>query len=177
MILKLKRTPGIYLVGFMGSGKSTVGRALADELGWHFIDLDEEIERQQGCTISSIFDSQGEPAFRKVESEALHKVVRAIQSGRPHVVALGGGAFLSEENFDLVSNHGISIWLDAPLEAIERRIAAEDHRPLARDPERLRALFDVRRPGYARAEYRIEHAGDDPAAPVAQILKLPLFTP
>ena len=93
MILKLKRTPGIYLVGFMGSGKSTVGRALADELGWHFIDLDEEIERQQGCTISSIFDSQGEPAFRKVESEALHKVVRAIQSGRPHVVALGGGAW------------------------------------------------------------------------------------
>ncbi len=163
MILKLKRTPGLYLVGFMGSGKSTVGRALADELGWFFVDLDEEIERQQGRTISSIFDTNGELEFRRIESDALQKIVRAIQSGRPHVVALGGGAFLSEENLDLVTNHGISIWLDAPLETIERRIAAEDHRPLARDPEKLRALFEVRRPGYARADYRIEHAADDPA--------------
>jgi shikimate kinase len=177
MILKLKRTPGIYLVGFMGSGKSTVGRALADELGWFFLDLDEEIERQQAATISGIFDAHGETAFRRIESDALQKIVRAIQSGRPHVVSLGGGAFLSEENFDLVSNHGISLWLDSPLQTIERRIASEAHRPLARDPQQLRSLFEARRPGYSRADYRIDHPGDDPADAVAQILKLPLFTP
>jgi shikimate kinase len=177
MILKLKRTPGIYLVGFMGSGKSTVGRALADELGWHFLDLDEDIEREQAQTISQIFDAQGEAAFRRIESDALHRVVRSIQSGRPHVVSLGGGAFLSEENFDLVSNHGISLWLDASYQTIERRIASQDHRPLARDPQQLRALFDARRSGYARADHRIESSSDDPSDAVAQILQLPLFTP
>jgi shikimate kinase len=177
MILKLKRTPGIYVVGFMGSGKSTVGRALADELGWFFVDLDEEIERQHGTRIADIFDQRGEPEFRRIETDALHHVVRAIQSGRPHVVSLGGGAFLTEQNFDLVSNHGISVWLDSPIETIERRIAAETHRPLARDPHQLRVLFEARRPGYARADHRIESATDDPADAVNQILKLPLFTP
>jgi shikimate kinase len=175
MILKLKRTPGIYLAGFMGSGKSTVGRALADELGWHFVDLDAEIERREGATISSIFDERGEPAFRRIESEVLHHFVRSVQSGRPHVVSLGGGAFLSEENFQLVANHGITLWLDCPLPIIERRVAAAAHRPLARDPERLRELFEIRRPGYARAEYRIPIEGDDASAAVAQILALPLF--
>src|SRR5579863_2447101 len=175
MILKLKRTPGIYLAGFMGSGKSTVGRALADELGWHFVDLDDEIERREGATISSIFDERGEPAFRRIESEVLHHFVRFVQSGRPHVVSLGGGAFLSDENFQLVMNHGITLWLDCPLPIIERRVAAAAHRPLARDPERLRELFETRRPGYARAEYRIPIEGDDASAAVAQILALPLF--
>ncbi len=73
MILKLKRTPAIYLVGFMGCGKSTVGRALADELGWTFVDLDEEIERKQGATIASIFDTRGEAAFREMECDALRE--------------------------------------------------------------------------------------------------------
>jgi shikimate kinase len=177
MILKLKRTPGIYLVGFMGSGKSIVGRALADELGWHFLDLDAEIERRESTTISRIFETHGEAVFRRLESDALHTVVRSIQSGRPHVVSLGGGAFLSEENFDLVSNHGVSVWLDSPLQTIERRIAHEDHRPLARDREQLRALFEARRPGYSRADYRIEIASDAAADAVAEILRLPLFKP
>src|SRR5271156_2807820 len=111
MILKLKRTPGIYLVGFMGSGKSTVGRGLADELGWNFLDLDEQIEREQGTSIASIFEQRGEPEFRRIESDALHSVVHKVQSGQPRVISLGGGAFLSHENFDLVSNNGVSVWL------------------------------------------------------------------
>src|SRR4051794_16672137 len=94
MILKLKRTPGIYLVGFMGSGKSTVGRALAEELGWRFVDLDQEIEQSQGMSVSEIFEQRGEPAFREIETAALRQQVKAIECGRPHVVALGGGAFL-----------------------------------------------------------------------------------
>ena len=136
MILKLKRTPGIYLVGFMGCGKSTVGRALADELGWSFFDLDHEIEGDSGSTISEIFDRQGEEIFRALEASALAKRVKAVQSGRPQVIALGGGALMSDKNFELISNHGVMVWLDAPFEVIQKRVAAESHRPLARDPQR-----------------------------------------
>ena len=175
MILKLKRTPAIYLVGFMGSGKSTVGRALADELGWSFIDLDEEIERRESTTIADIFDLQGEDVFREIEAALLRERVRNVQGGRPQVISLGGGAFLSEENFELVSNNGVTLWLDCEFSHIERRISAQTHRPLARDPQHLRTLFDARRDGYARADYRIEVVDDDTRSAVARILALPLF--
>lgn len=176
MILKLKRTPAIYLVGFMGSGKSTVGRALAEELGWHFFDLDEEIEKREGVTIAQIFDTHGEAAFREIETIALRERVHQAQMGRPQVIALGGGAFFSEENFDLVSNNGVTVWLDCPLEHIRRRIDGQTHRPLARDPLRLADLFAARRGGYARADFRVEVLDDDAAAAVARVLALPLFT-
>lgn len=177
MILKLKRTPAIYLVGFMGCGKTTVGRVLADELGWHFIDLDEEIEQRESASIANIFDTHGELEFRRLESRAIHDRVRNVQSGRPQVVSLGGGAFLIEENFELVSNNGVTVWLDCPLSMVERRVAGHTHRPLARDPHTLRSLFEARRDSYARADYRIEVTGDDPAEAVARILALPLFKP
>jgi shikimate kinase len=177
MILKLKLTPGIYLVGFMGCGKSTIGRALAEELGWSFFDLDEEIEKSTGETISEIFEQRGEAAFRALETEALKKRVQNIRTGRPQVIALGGGAFTVQENFELATNHGVTIWLDAPIEVIERRIAAETHRPLARDPERFRALFEDRREAYARADYRIETDEYETGVIVSRILELPLFRP
>jgi shikimate kinase len=175
MILKLKRTPGIYLVGFMGCGKSTVGRALADELGWSFFDLDDEIESGAGSTVSEIFDSQGEEMFRAMEASALAKRVRAVQSGQPQVIALGGGALMNDKNFELIMNHGVVVWLDAPFELIERRVAAESHRPLARDPEKLRALFEIRSPRYALADYRVEAPEEEAMATVRRILELPLF--
>jgi shikimate kinase len=175
MRLQLKRTPGIYLVGFMGSGKSTVGRALAEEIGWRFVDLDEEIERRESLSIPEIFDQRGEPEFRALESGMLREFVRAIACGRPHVLSLGGGAFLSEENFTLVSNNGVSVWLDCPLETIERRIAGCANRPLARDPGRLRELYHQRRPGYSRADFHVTVATDDALAIVRHLLELPLF--
>jgi shikimate kinase len=175
MILKLKRTPGIYLTGFMGSGKSTVGRLLADELGWSFVDLDNEIEQAAAMTIAQMFEQQGEISFRETESAALKKLTRMVGGGRPLVVALGGGAFLHTANFDLVSNHGVSIWLDCPWEIVERRVTGFTHRPLARDPQNLRQLFETRKQGYAQADYRVEIAGDDPAETVQQILKLGLL--
>jgi shikimate kinase len=175
MILKLKRTPGIYLVGFMGCGKSTVGRALADELGWSFFDLDDEIENGSGSKISEIFDTQGEPVFRALEAAALATRVKAVQHGRPQVIALGGGALMNDHNFDLVCNHGIVIWLDAPFDLIEKRVAAESHRPLARDPQKLRELFEIRCPRYAQAHYRVEAPEEDAMATVRRILELPLF--
>lgn len=175
MILKLKRTPGIFLVGFMGSGKSTVGRALAEELGWGFADLDEDIEKREGTSIVQIFDTRGEAEFRRAETAALRERVRLVEGGRPWVVALGGGAFLSEENFHMVSNNGVSVWLDCTFSTVERRLAGHAHRPLARDPEKLRELFALRRAGYERADYSIAVENDDAAAATAKILALPLF--
>jgi shikimate kinase len=175
MNLKLKLTPGVYLVGFMGCGKSTVGRALAGELGWSFFDLDFDIEQAAGQAIAGIFETRGEEAFRNLETEALRERVRSVRQGRPQVVSLGGGAFTVQENFELVENHGVSIWLDTPLEIIETRIASETHRPLAADPVRLRHLYDSRRDDYARADYRIETADHSPEAIVARIIGLPLL--
>lgn len=174
MILKLKRTPGIFLVGFMGSGKSTIGRALAHELGWSFVDLDEEIERREGTTIGRIFDERGESAFREIEFETLGQLVKTIQRGQPQVISLGGGTFHGHENFQLISHNGVTVWLDCPLATVERRVSAADHRPLARDPERMRELFEARREGYARADHRIEISSDNEHDAVARILALEL---
>src|SRR5262245_24212715 len=122
MILKLKRTPGIYLVGFMGSGKSTVGERLADELGWAFVDINDDIVKAQGRSIADLFDMGGEPAFRDIEAECIYKRVRMIQTGRPMVVALGGGAFVEDRNFQMLQENGVSIWLDCSFELINERL-------------------------------------------------------
>jgi shikimate kinase len=169
---KLKRAPGVYLAGFMGSGKTTVARVLADRLGWDFIDLDAEIEAAEQTTIAQLFESRGEPEFRRIETEALRKVMRRIERGMPSVIALGGGSFAQPVNTDLLEGHGISVWLDCPFETIEVRIHGDlrnmdaDTRPLARDREQFRRLYEERRAAYARATYHIdadcevEHAVD-----------------
>ncbi len=174
MILKLKRTPGIYLVGFMASGKTTVGKLLAEELGWHFEDLDHDIEAANGMTISDIFETLGESAFRTMETEAIEKRVRTVERGRPTVLALGGGAFLADKNYKLLTDHGVTIWIDCALDIIRDRVAACTHRPLARDATRLEELYEQRRPVYERAEYRVETHGDSSEV-VRSILKLPIF--
>lgn len=175
MILKLKRTPGIYLVGFMGSGKSTVGRSVARHLGWRFADLDEDIEARARMPVARIFETEGEAGFRKLETEMLRWRAQDVARGVPWVIAVGGGCFAREDNFDIIQNHGISIWLDAPLELILARVAGSTHRPLARDPERFRQLYEERRPAYARADYRIEVCPRGSAGAVEDILRLPLF--
>ena len=179
MLLKLKRTPGLYLVGFMGSGKSAVGRELAHELGWSFADTDEDIEKTEGTSIPEIFDTHGEQEFRILEREAIRKRLRDVECGRPMVVALGGGAFVDPENRKMLEERGVTIWLDCPFPRICARILAETNgatnRPLARDPEKFRQLFDDRHESYSKAEYRIAADTDDAAAIVAEILKLPIF--
>lgn len=176
MILKLKRTPGIYLVGFMASGKTTIGRHLADELGWSFVDLDEDIELQEGASIAEIFDTRGEEVFRHLETTAIQKRIRLIERGRPMVVALGGGAFVQRRNFELLESNGISVWLDCPYPIVAERVARESHlRPLARNESEFRKLYESRREAYGRADFRIEIDSNDPAAVVQCILKLPIF--
>jgi shikimate kinase len=172
---KLVRTPGIYLAGFMGCGKSTVGRLLADELGWSFVDLDEAIEAAERCSIPQIFETRGEEAFRSIEHAAIEKQVLEVQCGHARVVALGGGAFAQPENAGLLATGGYVVWLDAPLGLIEKRVAGYSHRPLAKDPEKFRELYDARREAYSKADFRVEVAGDDAAATVARILDLPLW--
>ena len=117
MNLKLKRTPGIYLVGFMASGKSTVGRLFADEIGWRFVDLDDDIEGWQRTTISDLFARRGEEEFRRIEAQALEQRVMAVRRGSPVVLALGGGTFTREPNIELLAEHGITVWIDTPFES------------------------------------------------------------
>jgi shikimate kinase len=175
MILKLKRTPGIWLVGFMGSGKSTVGRALARSLGWRFADLDEDIESHERMTIAEIFEGKGEAEFRNLEHEALRRRVQDVARGVPWVVALGGGVFAQERNVDLICNHGVSIWLNAPLELLKSRVAHGTHRPLARDLGKFEELYHTRQPCYEKAEYHIPIGPGGSQAAVEEILKLPIF--
>jgi shikimate kinase len=175
MILKLKRTPGIYLVGFMGCGKTVVGVQLAHRLGWTFCDIDTDIAASQKVSIAEIFDTRGEEEFRRLETEAIAERVRMVQFGAPLVAALGGGAFVQRRNYEILENNGVTIWLDCPLAIIRRRLADCTDRPLARDPHKFEILYYARRDSYALADYHVEILNDDPADAVAAVLKLPLF--
>ncbi len=175
MNLRLKRTPGLYLVGFMGSGKSTIGRALAHRLGWSFFDIDHEIEAAERTTISDLFEQRGEAEFRRIESIILRNHVKSVERGRPAVIALGGGTFIDAANRDLILGNGLAIWLDCPFETVQRRVAEATHRPLARDPEKFAALYANRRDSYALSDIHVVIESDDPEVAVEAIFQHPLF--
>lgn len=159
MHLKLKGSPGIFIVGFMGCGKSTVGRALSNQMGWAFVDLDDEIERIAGKPIPKIFVDDGEDVFRDHEHAAVIEQTCLAQRGQPRVVALGGGTFAYKRNRNILENAGVSIWLDADADALWPRISGQDHRPLARDRTAYAELLASRRDSYARADFRVDAAG------------------
>ena len=176
MIAKLKQTPGLYLVGFMGSGKTTIGKMLAERLGWNFVDIDDDIEAAERRSIAEIFDALGEDTFRRMEREAIERRVRAVACGRPTVMALGGGAAAQPANVDLIENNGVTIWLSCPFDMVVRRVGQDSTRPLARDLKKFEELFYSRQQAYGRADFRVEIENDDPLATVDAILKLPLFS-
>jgi shikimate kinase len=175
MTLKLKRTPGLYLLGFMASGKTTIGEAVANKLGWSFADVDTEIEREQETSIADIFSHHGEARFRDLEADAIRRHVARVEAGLPWVIALGGGAIIRPANWELIQNNGVTIWLDCPLEIVRRRLGDDVTRPLARDRAGLAQLYNTRRPLYARADFRIEIDSDDVSEVVRRILRLPIF--
>jgi shikimate kinase len=172
---KLVRTPGIYLTGFMGAGKTTIGLLLAEELGWFFVDLDDEIEAEQKTTISELFEQRGEEEFRRIEHDALRQRIRSVQYGKPTVLALGGGTLLQPCNYEVIEENGVSVWLDCSLDLLRRRVAGYSHRPLARDAARFERLYHERYPVYARADFRVEVTCDDPQVALKAILSLPIF--
>jgi shikimate kinase len=151
-----ERSPqrSIVLVGLMGVGKSTVGRRLARRLGLPFVDSDEEIERAADHEIKEIFDRFGEASFRDGE----RRVLRRLISGKPKVIATGGGAFMDEETRALILDGCIAVWLEAEVETLAERVARRGHRPLlvGKDPLLfLRDLAAVRNPVYAEAHLRV----------------------
>jgi shikimate kinase len=138
----------IFLIGFMGSGKSTVGRALAEYLGYDFRDLDELIEQRAGRSVKAIFNDLGEDEFRRLE----HQAVRDLKDCCRVVIALGGGAYVSEENRKLIRAIGKTVWLDCPLEVCLRRVSGDLSRPLLGDESKMSELLDARRGAYAQAD-------------------------
>ncbi len=146
----------IYLVGFMGSGKTSIGRLLAERLEWNFVDLDHRIEDRAGISIRKIFLFSGERRFRALECDALREVSR--EPGRT-IVALGGGAYVSEVNRAIIRRSGVSVWLDVPFRTVVRRVSGDRRRPLAGDRDRLHQLFRTRLPFYHEADVRVR-AGD-----------------
>ncbi|WP_326914238.1 shikimate kinase [Sphingopyxis chilensis] len=151
------RDRSIVLVGLMGSGKSTVGRRLAQRLGMRFADADDEIERAAGMTISDIFARFGEAHFRDGE----RRVIARLLGGKPMVLATGGGAFINEETRDLILRDSLCIWLDADIPTLVERVGRRSHRPLLKDRDPgtvLRELAAVRNPIYAEAHLRISSA-------------------
>lgn len=171
---KLKATPGVYLVGYMGCGKSRIGRLLAERLGWDFVDLDAEIEQAAGKSIAAIFADDGEERFRDLEFEALKRQMGLIRAGGARVVALGGGAFVSERNRERIDECGLSIWLEVPVEKLWSRVAEESHRPLAKSRSAFERRYAEREPLYARADFRIQ-ADTAPEKAVDRILALKLL--
>lgn len=162
----------IYLLGFMGVGKSTVGDLLAGRLRWPFIDLDATIEAGQGTTIREMFENAGEAFFRQIEHAAL---IEASKS-EPAVIALGGGTFVQQPNFEYISDTGgTTIWLDCPVEELRRRCEGKNDRPLFRDPASFAQLLEQRLPYYQLANFRVSTEGHPPDEVVEQILRLNIF--
>ncbi len=140
----MKNVP-VYLCGFMGCGKSTVGKLLAKKLGTECLDLDDYIEKSEAMSIPDIFEQKGEAYFRAAETQALKDL-----AGECKVIATGGGALLSEENGALAKNAGLAVFIDTDFETCYARIKDDPHRPIAYNStkEQLRERFDSRRPLY-----------------------------
>ncbi len=160
MLMNIERH--LILTGFMGSGKSSVGRELAKILQQPFIDLDEYIEQQTGLTIANIFAQQGEDVFRQLETRFLKEVLK----NPPHIVSTGGGTIISEENRRLMEASGYVVFLDAGWETLAERTASSCSRPLLYPSEKTAAdkqfrhqkikdLLNERRPFYERCHIKI----------------------
>ncbi len=176
----------VILVGFMGAGKTTVGRLLANGLGWKFIDLDDRIRQREGRGVPEIFRDSGEAYFRSVEAECLRELLAEqktqgpstrVKSGRSLtedgglVLALGGGAFVQPRNAELIRQAGVPVvFLDASPPVLYRRCEPQaGERPLLADENQFRQLYESRREGYMRAGVRVDTTALTPAEAAKEI--------
>jgi shikimate kinase len=158
----------VTLVGFMGAGKSKIGRLLAERLGMAFADSDRAVEAATGKTIAEIFESEGEASFRATERQAITHLL----DGEPKVVAVGGGAFVNPDTRAALNAAGVTIWLDPPFDVLLSRLRRSKHRPLAsaRSDADVRQLWESRRASYAQARLRIATSDDHPSRFVDDIV-------
>jgi shikimate kinase len=157
----------VFLVGFMASGKTSVGQELARRLHWDFVDLDARVEAREQLSVPEIFRAKGEPGFRLAERAALGELTESLE--RDSIVALGGGAFVQEDNRELLGQ-SISVFLEAPVEELWQRSLADGmERPLRKDREQFTRLYAERLPFYRQATLVIETTGKDLASICAEI--------
>lgn len=165
----------VVLVGMMGCGKTAVGTELARKLGVPFCDSDARVEERAGVSVAEVFARDGEPAFRAAETEA----IRHLLSGPPSIVSTGGGAFLSEINRQMISDVGVSLWLDAPLDLLWQRVRHKTTRPLLRtaDPKATLAEYYHKRIDFYRmADLRVPTNASYAIADMAEAVRRTLLT-
>jgi len=163
----------IFLVGFMGAGKTSVGKVLARRLGWPFEDLDDRIEARELRSVEQIFREAGESAFRRAETAALRELLDALGSS-PRVIALGGGAFVQPENAALLQRDDVaSVFLDGPVEELFRRCNKQQiDRPLRGTLDQFQKLFELRRPLYSKASVSLDTTGKDVEAVADEVFRI-----
>ncbi len=144
----------LYLVGFMGAGKTTVARSLGRRIGWRVEDIDERIEARERRAVAAIFAQEGEAYFRQVERAVLHDLLPA----RNLVVATGGGTFAEPDNRAVMLADGAVAWLDVPLARLLERLPPDGRRPLAADRTQMEQLYARRQATYSEAHVRIDAA-------------------
>jgi shikimate kinase len=161
----------IYLIGMMGSGKSTIGQVLAKQIGYGFLDTDTSIERLTKQSISEIFTAVGEAEFRSIESQFLSEVSAYTKL----VVSTGGGIVIKQENWGSL-RQGVVVWLDVAENVLWQRLVGDTTRPLLQDPNpqaKLREILESRRSRYGEADLKISINQERPPADVAaEILQM-----
>jgi shikimate kinase len=146
------KTDKIYLVGFMGAGKTTLAQELARRLGWRADDVDALIENRERRTVAEIFARDGEPYFRALERQ----VIFSLLPVRHSVVATGGGTFVDPDNRAAINADGVSVWLDLPFDELLARVPADGRRPLASDLAQMTLLYEARRLAYQQAHIKLD---------------------
>jgi len=162
----------------MGAGKSSVGRAMSAQLGWAFTDLDDRIESRERRKVAEIFRDAGDAGFRHAEHAALKDLLAELETGGEKIIALGGGAFVQKRNARLIEAAGIpSVFLDAAPEELWERCREQAERdgidrPLMRDQEDFRRLYQIRFPQYSKAWFRQETSSKEIEQIAAEVIKV-----
>lgn len=169
MVTQVRTIHNLALIGFMGVGKSSVGRLVASQLNFQFVDTDDLVEEMAGRRIRDIFETDGEPEFRRLERE----VVRSLETRRSTVISTGGGVILDAGNLESLNRHAAVFCLWAGVNVIFERVRHQSHRPLLADPDpesRIRELLAEREPFYRKADVLINTEWRTVSEVAAQVL-------